>query len=85
MSRPEYIERDVQLALNGLCEERFDIVLNERCENPNAGERERKRMEERLDSKYYLSTGQYEDSNKGFRGNARNLLISLPLFLAGEQ
>ena len=64
--RPERIERDFQLALDGLCEECFDIVLNERCGNPNAGERERKRMEERLDSKYYLSTGQYEDSNNGF-------------------
>ena len=61
-----YIECDFQLALDGLCEECFDIVLNERCKNANAGERERKYIEAEFDSKHYLSTGQHDDFNNGY-------------------
>jgi len=56
------------LAADGLCEECFDIVLNEHCNDSSAGERERKNIE-----KWYpgpddnISTGKYEESNNGSR------------------
>ena len=61
------IDDDFELASDGLCEECFDIVLNQRCDDQSAGERERKYIESKNDPKRYLSTGQHEDSNNGYR------------------
>ena len=59
------IDRDFKLLSDGLCEECFDIVLNEHCGDVGAGERERKHIEEHQKPEDYISTGQYEDNNNG--------------------
>lgn len=56
-----------KLAANGLCEECFNIVLNEHCHDETAGARERKYIEDNCDAKDYTSTGEYEDHNNGYR------------------
>ena len=61
------IDDDFGLASDGLCEECFDLVLNQHCGDQSAGERERKYIEEQNDPRQYLSTGQHEDSNNGCR------------------
>ena len=50
-----------------LCRECFDIILNEKCGDSNAGQRERAYIEENEDEEDYTSTGEYENHNNGFR------------------
>ena len=61
------------LASDGLCEECFDIVLNEYCKDETAGEREREYIEKHRDPEEYISTGEYEDHNNGCRWVDYNL------------
>lgn len=51
------------LASDGLCEECFDIVLNEHTGVEDAGARERAYIEGDLQEAEYTSTGEYEDTN----------------------
>lgn len=60
------IDDRFELALDGLCQDCFDIVLNEYCQDNNAGERERNYIEKDEDPKYFTSTGQYEEDNNGY-------------------
>lgn len=58
---------DDNLASDGLCEDCFDLVLNEHCGDSEAGARERKYIEENYSPKDYTSTGEYTDNNNGCR------------------
>lgn len=64
---PDQRYLDYHLALDGLCEECFDIVLTEHCKDAAAGERERIYIEDHCNPKDYTSTGEYEDHNNGCR------------------
>ena len=50
-----------------LCEECFDIVLNEKSGDNAAGPRERAYIEKTEDPADYTSTGEYENHNNGFK------------------
>ena len=55
------------IASDGLCEECFDIVLNQHCMDETSGERERKYIELHCKPEEYISTGEYENHNNGCR------------------
>ena len=55
------------IASDRLCEECFDIVINEHCKDDTAGERERRYIEATYAPKDYISTGEYEAFNNGCR------------------
>ncbi len=63
---PDYYHLDDYLATNGLCEECFDIYLEERSGDKTAGEKQRKYIEEHCRPEDYTSTGEYEDNNNGY-------------------
>lgn len=53
------------LASPRLCEECFDIVLNELNQDENAGKRERAYIESKYKTDDYTSTGEYNPYNNG--------------------
>ena len=61
------------LANDRLCDECFDTVVNNYCNDHEAGARERKYIEEHCKPEEYTSTGEYEDSNNGCRWVDYNL------------
>lgn len=64
---PEQYHLKTHLASDRLCEDCFDVVLVEHCKDSEAGKRERKYIEDHYESKDYVSTGEYENHNNGYR------------------
>lgn len=67
VSNPDEITEHYTLASDGLCEECFDKILNEYCDNPDAAARERERIESYNDAKYYTSDGEHPYANNMMR------------------
>ena len=64
-----HIDDNYELVTSRLCEECFDVLINEHCGDELAGQRERQYIVEHCKPEKYLSSGQYEEWNNGLPWN----------------